>query len=253
MRKQSWIINVVLLGLAVILGMKLRGDWMRTAQQQKAADAFEKAAATPAASAINAAIAPIPGAELIVQNNLFSSDRNNVQPQPVELKPPPPDPLLLGSMNVGSGPLALMVDGAAQPGTPAHAVLVGETIGGYKLVKIGDSFAMVEWEGQQKRIELQSAPRQDNRLAPAAGVAPRAVQQQTTAAPVKNVGPGSSQAVLPDKGVNSTGSATTRTSFDMFGPGVQDNYPAGTNLNGWVKVEKPWPFGGKQVWWEKAQ
>ena len=59
--------------------------------------------------------------------------------------------------------------------------------------------------------------------------------------------------VLPDKGVNSTGNPNTRSSFDMFGPGVQDNYPAGTNLNGWVKTEKPWPFGGKQVWWEKAQ
>ena len=253
MRKQNWIINVVLLALAVVLVMKLRGDWTRTNQQRKVADVSDKAAATPTATAPNAAVALIPGAELIAQNNLFSPDRNNVQAQPMELKPAPPEPLLLGSMNVGSGPMALMVDGAAQPGTPAHPVRVGETIGGYKLVKIGDTFAMIEYESQQKRVEVQTAPRQENR--PAAASAPSQTAQQTTAAPVKNVGPGSPNTakVLPDKGVNSTGSANTRTSFDMFGQGVQDNYPAGTNLNGWVKIEHPWPFGGKQVWWEKAE
>jgi hypothetical protein len=254
MRKQSWIVNVVLLALAAILGMKLRGDWVRTIEQHKASDAFEKSAATPGAAAPNAAAPPIPGAESIAQNNLFSPDRNNVQAQPVELKPAPPDPLLLGSMNVGSGPIALMVDGAAQPSTPAHPVREGETIGGYKLVKVGDTFAMVEYEGQEKRIEVQSAPRQDNRLAPAPSAPQR--PQQTTAAPLKTVGPGSPSSnvkVLPDKGISSTGDPKTRSSFDMFGPGVQDNYPAGTNLNGWQKVEKPWPFGGKQVWWEKVQ
>jgi hypothetical protein len=252
MRKQNWIINVGLLALAVVLGIKLRGDWMGTKQQQKAVDAYEKSGATPTATAPNAAIASVPGADLITSNNLFSPDRNDVQAQIAEVKPAPPDPLLLGSMNVGSGPMALMVDGAAQPGTPAHPVREGEMIGGYKLVKAGGTFAMVEYEGQQKRVELQSAPRLDSRLAPVASA--RQPTQQTTAAPARAVGPASNNVkVLPDKGVNSTGNPNTRSSFDMFGPGVQDNYPAGTNLNGWVKTEKPWPFGGKQVWWEKAQ
>jgi hypothetical protein len=253
MRKQSWIINVVLLALAVVLGLKLRGDWMNTKQQQKAVDASEKAAATPGATAPNAASAAVPGAELIASNNLFSPDRNNVQAQVADVTPPPPDPQLLGSMNVGSGRIALMVDGAAQPGTAPHPVREGEMIGGYKLVKAGDTFAMVEYDGQQKRVDLQSAPRLDARLAPSSQ-AQRAPQPPVAQA--KSVGPGSPSSnvkVLPDKGVTSTGNPNTRSSFDMFGPGVQDNYPAGTNLNGWVKTEKPWPFGGKQVWWEKAQ
>jgi hypothetical protein len=252
MRKQKWIINVVLLALAVVLGLKLRGDWTRTNQERKTAEALDGAAATSAAAAPNTAVAPVPGAELIAQNNLFSPDRNNVQAQVAELKPAPPDPQLLGSMNVGGGPIALMVDGAAQPGTPAHPVREGEMIGAYKLVKVGDSFALVEYEGQQKRIDAQSSPRFDSKLAPPQSAAQTA--QPTKAAPPKAVGPASNNVkVLPDKGMNGTGSATTRTSFDMFGPGVQDNYPAGTNLNGWIKVEHPWPFGGKQVWWEKQQ
>jgi len=256
MRKQNWIINVVLLALAAVLGMKLRGDWVRTTQQQKAADAFAKSAAPPA-SAPNAAVAPVPGAELIAQNNLFSPDRNNVQAQPLELKPAPPDPVLLGSMNVGSGPIGLMVDGAAQPGTPAHPVRVGEMIGEYKLVKVGDTFAMVEYQGQQKRVEVQSAPHQINGSVPLANTAiARPATQQTIAPKTPVVGPGSparSVSVLPYKGVTSTGNPDSRSSSDMFGLGVQDNYPAGTVLDGWQKVEHPWPFGGKQVWWERVK
>ncbi len=183
MRKQKWIINVVLLAVAVVLGLKLRGDWVRTTQQQKASDAFEKAAA-PAAGAPNWAAGPVPGAELIAQNNLFSPDRNNVQEQPAELKPLPPDPLLLGSMNVGSGPIALMVDGAAQPGTPAHPVRLGEMIGEYKLVKVGDTFAMVEYQGQQKRVEVQTSPHQINGSVPVASTATaQPATQQTKPGP----------------------------------------------------------------------
>jgi hypothetical protein len=254
MRKQNWIVNVVLLALAVALAMKLRGDWVRTAQQRKAADAFEQHGLTSAPTAPNMAPAQIPGADLITQNNLFSPDRNNVQPQAVELRPAPPDPLLVGEMNVGSGPIALMVDGAAQPGTSPHPVRVGESIGGYKLTKVADTYAMVEYEGQEKRVELQSEPRYDNSRAPAASSVPQRAQPQTTSAPPpKAVGPNKSITVLPENGKNSTGDPKTRTSFDMFGPNVQDTYPAGTVLNGWQKVEHPWPFGGKQVWWEKVQ
>src|SRR5208282_648187 len=152
-----------------------------------------------------------------------------------------------GSMNVGNGPIALMVDGAAQPGTPAHPVRLGETIGEYKLVKVGDTFAMVEYEGQEKRVEVQSSPHQVAGFVPVA-TAVRPATQQTVAAKTPVVGPGSparNVSVLPYKGVTSTGNPDSRSSSDMFGLGVQDNYPAGTVMDGWKKVEHPWPFGGK--------
>ncbi|GEM_PF-6552375 len=254
MRKQSWIINLVLVALAVVLAMKLRADWQRTNARQSAADAIDKSPAAAGAAAPNSAPAAIPGAELIAQNNLFSTDRNNVQPQVQELKPQPPDPLLLGSMNFGSGPIAFMVDGAAQPNTPPHSVRIGEMIGAYKLTKVSDGYAMVEYEGVEKRIEAQTAPHQDNRLAPPPSVAQRTAPAPPPITGVKTVGPTSNTnvAVLPDKGTNSTGNPNTRSSFDMFGPGVQDNYPTGTNLGGWVKVSVPWPMGGTRSWWEKA-
>jgi hypothetical protein len=256
MRKQSWIINVVLIALAVVLGMKLRADWQRTNARQNAADAVDKPPAAPAASTLNAAPAAVPGTELIAQNNLFSADRNNVQPQSTqEVKPQPPDPLLLGSMNVGSGPIALMLDGAAQPNTVApHSVRIGEMIGAYKLTKVGDGYAMVEYEGVEKRIEAQASPHQDNRLAPPQSAGQRVAPPPPPVTNVKTASPTSNTkvSVLPDKGTSSTGNPNTRSSFDMFGPGVQDNYPTGTNLEGWVKVSVPWPMGGTRSWWEKA-
>jgi hypothetical protein len=256
MRQQKWIVNVVLLAMTVFLGMKLRGDWARTAQTQKAADALDKPMAV-SPTAPNLSVAPVPGAELIAENNLFSPDRNNVQAQIVETTPAPPDPLLLGSMNLGSGPVALMIDGAAQPNTPARSVRIGETIGGYRLVKVGDTYVMVEWEGQQKRVDVQTAVRQIS--GPATSAAAKAGgttmgTQQTKPGPTVTVGPGApSRTVLPYKGVTSTGNPEARSSSDMFGLGVQDNYPAGTVMDGWKKVEHPWPFGGKQVWWEKVK
>ena len=51
---------------------------------------------------------------------------------------------------------------------------------------------------------------------------------------------------------NSTGNPDTRTSYDMFGPGVVDKYPVGAVVNGWKKVSHPWPFG-PQIWWEKVK
>jgi hypothetical protein len=256
MRRQKWIINLVLLALAAMLVVKLRGDWMLANQRYATIKPQVKPVAVApniaAPGGLSANPATISMADAIVQNNLFSPDRNNNVPPPVQKHEPPPEPILLGAMDIGGGPIALMAEGGERPG-PARQVKIGDAIGGYKLVKVAGSFVMVEWEGEQKRLEVQFAPQQirgpqasDQRAAQPVVVGP------TTPVP-SNVTNATNKPTPQNPSGNSTGDKNTRTSFDMFGPGVQDNFPAGTIRDGWKKVEHPWPFGGKQVWWEKVQ
>jgi hypothetical protein len=251
MPKQSWIVNLVLLAAVAGLAMKLRGDWLRA--NTRYGRLAPAAAATPAPQAGMAATPSVTGAELIVANNLFSPDRNNTVVLVAESKPAPPDPLLIGAMDLGSSRLALMTEGGERPG-PVKQVKEGEIIGGYKLVKIDSDFVTVEYEGQKKRIDVTTVVPQVN--------APAAAAQQPRVAQPAIVGPNNpppanvvtaAKPTPTNPSGNSTGDATKRSSFDMFGPGVQDTYPAGAVVNGWKKVEHPWPFGGKQVWWEKVQ
>ena len=253
MRKQTWIVNVLLIAAAAGLAVKLRGDWILANQRygQLSATVAPKRGATPLGGS-NPAL-NLPAAEArsnaIVQNNLFSPDRNNSVSQLVQSTPPPPLPVFTGSLDLGNGrPIALMVDGVAQPGTMPRSVHEGETIGSYKLVKIAGSFVTVEYEGQQKRVELQLTPMQ--RSAPAA----YAETPRTPSAPaaVVNVGPASAPPPVRPGSQTSTGYPDTRTSHDMFGADGVDHYEAGTVVDGWKKITRASPFG-TQVWWERVK
>ena len=87
----------------------------------------------------------------IVDRNVFSPLRGTPPPQPPEEVKPPRPPLLSGTMNLGKGWFALMAP-ADQPSAVYRRVLPGEEIGGYKLVSIGTSSVVIQW--QEKRITL---------------------------------------------------------------------------------------------------
>jgi hypothetical protein len=245
MRKQTWVVNVLLLALAAGLGVRLRGDWIRGAQRQQGLYGPAKSTGLPAGAFPGAVVPPVASTESIVQNNVFSPDRNNLVPQVIQRQPPPPDPVLLGSMDLGT-PVALMTEGGPQPG-PVRQVKQGEEIGGYKVVKISGDFVTVSYEGQEKRIQVLTAPRQVGAPSQAYVEPARPVSSVTTANPASKNPP------REDSGINKSWKGDTLTSGDMFGNGVPDTYPAGTVINGYRKMEHPWPFGGKQVWWEKVQ
>ena len=87
----------------------------------------------------------------IVDRNVFSPLRGSQPPQPQEEAKAPKPPLLFGTMNLGNGWFALMAPGD-QPSPASKRVLPGEEIGGYKLVSIGTSNVVIEW--QEKKITL---------------------------------------------------------------------------------------------------
>ena len=68
---------------------------------------------------------------------------------PVELPPPPPPPPPMpelpryhGQMNLGDGPMALLVE---KPGMPEKAIKPGETIGQFKLVDVNTNEITFAW------------------------------------------------------------------------------------------------------------
>jgi len=259
MRKQTWIVNVLLLAAAAALTVKVRGDWLRANHRYAALAAPAKPGTTPSAGVPGLSTVPPGAAETIVASNLFNAERNNTVAPFIEKKgPPPTEPTLIGAMDLGRGPMAVMIDNST-PNSQPKQLRQDEMIGGYKIVKIDprENYVEIEFDGQKKRIDPGSAVRQVSApqgLGTTVGIEP---PRSTKTVEVSTSRPGAALAPnTPTPGNptgNSTGNADTRSSFDMFGPGVADKYPSGAVVDGWRKVEKPWPFGGKQVWWEKVK
>jgi hypothetical protein len=241
---------VILLLAALGLGYKLRADWKRTAQRQ---DVLLAGAAptAPSAAGLPAAPQPATGSELIVANNLFFSDRNNQLPKAVEKKPPPPQPILIGTINLGRTKVALMAE-ANQPAAMPRQVKEGESFAGYTLVTIGNNQVILEWEGAKQTVDVSLAPVQVGAPAytpPAAASAPSV--SSTASASVTTVPsappPPDTAKIIPGK--QGPGDEINSGFSRLAYPG--DPLPAGTIINGFIKVERLSPFG-KEMWWQRV-
>ncbi len=250
MRRQMLVINVVLLVAALALGARVRGDWKR-ANQRYAALATAGAATPPAFTPVSGRMPVSADTDVVAQHNLFSPDRNNDLPKTAERKPPPPEPILVGTMNVGSGRIALMAEASAKGPDASRPVKEGETIGGYRVVRIGDNEVVLEFEGQQRKVDVYTAAQQ---VPAPAGVVSVAAAPQVTST-------GAAPAAAPDTAskVNSTaqaGAGVGPTGKIIPGTdsvyGYNDKLPAGTVMGDYRKVIVPFPFGD-QVWWERIK
>lgn len=250
MRRQMLIINLVLLVAAVGMGAKLRADWKR-ANQRYAVLAESAKPASPASAALPAGAAPAADLPGIAAHNLFAPDRTNELPKTaVERKPPPPEPIVIGTLNLGSGKIALLTEAAAPAGSTPRQVKEGEFFGGYKLVSIGDNQVTLEYEGQQKKVDVYTSARQVAAppavAAVAAPAAPRVVTmgspvQQPAPQPANVTGTGSSPTAVGPTGVIIPGTTS------MYGH--KDNLPAGAVIGDRRKVVRTTPFGNEE-WWE---
>jgi len=250
MRRQLLIVNVILLLAAVGLGYKLRADWKQAARRQETLAANQTPTAPPAVG-LPAPPQPTGGAELIVANNLFFSDRNNQIPVAAQKKPAPQQPLLIGTMNLGRTKLALMVE-ANQPATMPRQVKEGEDFAGYRLIEIGNNQVVIEWEGIKKTVDVSLTPVQVSAPAytPTASNAPTV--SSTASAPV-TITPGTppppdTAKIIPGKqgpGEEFLPGSTSKVAY------AGDPLPPGTVISGYMKVERASPFG-KEMWWQKV-
>ena len=155
MRKPIVLLNLLL--LAAVLGMAagVRAAWQRN-HARYAAPAASSPAVTAAGLARGAQAAPalLDSSEL-VNRNLFTPDRNNVQPLvKKEKRQGPPLPVVIGTMNLGSGMVALMVDPKQAASGSFKRVKTGDEVGGYEVIQIAAHKVVVEFDGEQTTLDV---------------------------------------------------------------------------------------------------
>jgi hypothetical protein len=199
-KRQWWILNAALAAFAVLLAVRLAGDWRRGNERYRVLDEHSQAAAAlPVVPASQQAPA---AAGDIVARNLFSPDRNNNLAQLSRSQPPLP--IAIGTMRLGEGYEALMSEGGA-PGTARfRRVKKGDQIGGYTVVEIRDEAVVVEYQGQRSEVNVyQSAQSVARTAATPVATAPAASPVVETAAstpaaqPPPNTFPASTTSVSP--------------------------------------------------------
>ena len=240
MNRKLVLLNLVLAAVVVYGGMQLRTAY----QAEKAREAALKAkkiavlpapAYTPLSN--DAPVLPS-GYNYVAQKNLFHPSRDpNV---PVELPPPPPPPPPMpdipryhGQMNLGDGPIAMLVE---KSGMPEKAVKPGDTIGQFKLVDVNTNEITFEWKynGEIARRSLRELADSSQAATQAADNRPAA----GAAAPVAPPPPVAPAALGPGE--------ITGFGFKTCIP--NDTTPEGTVSGGFRKVITTTPFGKSCRW-----
>ena len=236
MNRKLILLNAVLAVVVVYGGVQLRRQY-QAAKAREAALRSGRIAPVPAPPFQPLANDPpvLPsGYKDVAIKDLFHPTRN--PDVAVELPPPPPPPPPMpalprfhGQMNLGDGPMALLVE---KPGMPEKAIKVGESIGQFKLVDVNTNEITFSWtyNGDIARRSLRELA--DNTVVAAAPEQRPAVANAPPPPPVVKsvIGPG-----------EMTGLGTRTCDLN-------DSTPAGTVVNGFRKTEGRTPFGKFCVW-----
>ena len=237
MNRKLVLLNAVLALIVIYGGVQLRNQY-KAAKTREAALARARVSATPAPPFVPLAGDPpvLPsGYKDVAMKDLFHPSRN--PDVPVELPPPPPPPPPMpdlpryhGQMNLGDGPMALLVE---KPGMAEKAIKPGETIGQFKLVDVNTSEITFAWTFNGELVRRSLASMTEHTAVAAVGSdAPRSPPPAPPQAPqIKSaIGPG-----------------------ELTGMGTRicdpnDSTPANTVVNGFKKTEGRTPFGAFCVW-----
>jgi len=179
-----------------------------------------------------ARLAPATYAE-IADKMLFSRDRNAIV---VTVAPPekimPPLPLLHGVVDVGDGPVAILVTRA---GGQDKGFRPGDKVGDFKLVSVSASAIVFDWEGKRVEKTLEEIMDRSALQQPAAAAAD-ATPRPVAAAPA------------PPPPANAPAAPGVSMGGDFKACVAGDNSPAGTVTDGMRKVVSSTPFGATCRW-----
>jgi hypothetical protein len=230
------LLNAVLALVVVYGGVQLRNQYQAAKAREAALRAvhISPAPAPPWDPLSNDAPVLPSGYKDVAIKDLFHPSRNpDVAVEPPPEPPPPPPmpalPLFHGQMNLGDGPMALLVE---KPGMAEKAIKPGETIGQFKLVDVNTKEITFAWtyNGELARRSLREladntapAGAQDGRSLAAASAPPPPVIKTA-------VGPGAI------------------TGFGTKECLPNDSTPDGTVVGGFKKVSLTTPFGKSCVW-----
>jgi hypothetical protein len=250
LRKKLLILNLAL-GVLLIAGVLEFRHQVMTAWERYSIFSETGDSTSPAAFPAPSEMAGVRPADHlpIVERLLFSPDRNPIveveAPAPPEPVRRPALPMLVGVMDFGRGPIALM---APDSGSKPKPIALGEQVGEYIFRAAGPEKITLEWQGQI--IEVAQSE-----------LVARATEQPRTNAVRESRG-GTRPAGAPAK--SSANATEQRDSSSLGGrynigreirPGAfaadpKDAAPEGTVYQGHIKRTRRTPFG-TTAWWEK--
>ena len=191
MRKPMTYLNLALLALAVWLAAGISATWRRNHARY---GQFATPAATSQPAVFKAGItgdvpATVPASySELLTHNLFSPDRNNNQALASVSNGRPPVPLVIGTVNLGGGPVALMAESRQAAQGTFRRLRVGGEIGGYRVAEIAEHQVVIEFEGQKTTIDVYESAENVRQAAGRSAVQPAkpagpAAKQVLTAVP----------------------------------------------------------------------
>jgi hypothetical protein len=231
------VLNLMLAAVIAYAGYRLHQEWLNTKAREAATlNVKVKPAPPPPFTPLPQSPAVIAsGYSEIVQQTLFDRSRNPdvvvELPPPPPPKPMPPLPAFHGTLNLGTGPIAIL---SIPPG-PEKAVEIGESIGQFKLLGVNTEEIAFEWDGKTVRKKLEEVAAAGPAAEPVSAAAPAGRTETVTptaapAAPPRASGPG----------------ADTGGGHKACVP--NDSTPAGAVVGGYRKVVIPTPFGQSCRW-----
>jgi len=155
MRRPIILLDFILLLAIVGLTAGIRAAWQRNHARYAVPAASSRAVTMAGLGAgTQPPLALLDYGEL-VNRNLFSPDRNNVQPVvKKEKRQGPPLPVVIGTMNLGSGMVALMADPKQAASGSFKRVKTGDEVGGYQVLQIAAHKVVVEFDGEQTSLDV---------------------------------------------------------------------------------------------------
>lgn len=253
MRRSLLMVNVVLLATAGLLGWRLRVEWK--SHRSRVDWVYRTSPAEQVAAEASGATAPAAESWVeIVARNVFFPDRSSLT---ATGNAPPPEPILFGTLNVGSGPVALMSETA---GRGFRQVRVGDSIGGYKLLVVEGQKVTLEWAGGRIKLDAaESASRVRAEVSPPASAPPMTAGPRTTTGSTGGVAVVSPSAPETGSAARPAPTSGGKSYFEEF-PAMRrvmtreqiaelEREPPGTIRNGKIKKVLASPFGA-QIYWE---
>lgn len=245
MIRKLTLVNVGLLALLAVLGWQVRREWVvahareeafrRTRIEQKPGPPFTPLAKVDPLSAVS--YAPM------VQNNLFSKDRNPqviIDPPapPVEI-PVPPFPVARGVMMWPGKPPTVVF--SERPGADQRGYRAGDKVGPWTVKSLDSQFVVLEWNGKEFKKRLDELiDRSANMVAEVPAPAPVANNAAKTTTDLSSNPTAGKEGPGLDQGGGFKGCV------------AGDSTPNGAVVDGWKKFVTETPFG-KSCHWEKAK
>ncbi|MFN3322767.1 MAG: hypothetical protein ACK5AZ_04665 [Bryobacteraceae bacterium] len=238
MRRKLALLNLALVAVIALLGMRLRENWMEARAREQRFLGRSAAEIPPPPMEPLPKVAPVTaGAYIEVADKvLFSKDRSPVVViQEAPPKPMPPLPRAYGLMDMGAGPTVILGEKAD---APHRGYRVGEQIGEFTLLAVSKDSIAFEWDG--KRVERRLEDLMDR-----TPVEPAPAPVAAPAAPASAAPSGGNASVLgakPESQTNAAGAAGP----ERCDP--NDSTPPGTVKDGKRKTVYTTPFANICVW-----